>query len=301
MEQASPTRLAVAYTAICIIWGSTYLAIKVGLGTFDPFFYAGLRYLIATLAGLGALRLLRIPLLGPLRSWIPAFGVGVLFVGVSNGMVFWAQTRIDSGYTALLITTNPLWMALFEIFAPGEKRLGRRAWLGLGIGFAGTVLLIEPWRGGRLELAAALVVQLSVIVWSATALWVRRIRDRYHPFALAVAQMASGSVVLLVLAGVRGRAVVGAVSWQALAGLGFLVVFGSLIAFAAYFFLLKHWPASRVATSTYINPVVAVLAGWLLLGEKVSLSMLGATAVILAGVALVLREQPEVALDKEQT
>jgi len=291
----------VAYTAICIIWGSTYLAIKVGLAAFDPFFYAGLRYLLATAAGWAILRSLKVPLAGPLARWLPAFGVGVLFVGVCNGMVFWAETRLDSGYTALLITANPLWIAFFEVFVPGESRLSWRGWLGLGVGLLGTGLLLEPWRGGRLELGAALVVELSVIIWSATALWVRRIKDRFHPFALSVAQMAAGGAVLLGVAAGRGRALVGPVGWQAVTGLAFLVVFGSLIAFGAYFYLLKHWPASRVATSTYVNPVVAVLAGWLLLGERVSISMIVATGVILAGVALVLREEPDAAVEEERT
>lgn len=301
MEGASRAGLAVAYTAICVIWGSTYLAIKVGLGSFDPFFYAGLRYLLATVAGLAILRALRVPLRGPLERWLPAFGVGVLFVAVCNGMVFWAETRLDSGYTALLITANPLWVAFFEMLVPGESRLSRRGWLGLGIGLIGTVLLLEPWRGGRLELGAALVVELSVIIWSATALWVRRIRDRYHPFALSVAQMAAGGAALLGVAAGRGRALVGPLTWQALGGLGFLVVFGSLVAFGAYFYLLRHWPASRVATSTYINPIVAVLAGWLLLGERVTALMLIATGVILLGVALVLGEEPHVAAEEERT
>lgn len=301
MERASRTGLAVAYTAICIIWGSTYLAIKVGLAAFDPFFYAGLRYLLATAAGWAILRSLKVPLAGPLARWLPAFGVGVLFVGVCNGMVFWAETRLDSGYTALLITANPLWIAFFEVFVPGESRLSWRGWLGLGVGLLGTGLLLEPWRGGRLELGAALVVELSVIIWSATALWVRRIKDRFHPFALSVAQMAAGGAVLLGVAAGRGRALVGPVGWQAVTGLAFLVVFGSLIAFGAYFYLLKHWPASRVATSTYVNPVVAVLAGWLLLGERVSISMIVATGVILAGVALVLREEPDAAVEEERT
>ncbi|HPC82996.1 MAG TPA: EamA family transporter [Thermoanaerobaculaceae bacterium] len=301
MERASRAGLAVAYTAICIIWGSTYLAIKVGLAAFDPFFYAGLRYLLATAAGWAILRSLKVPLAGPLARWLPAFGVGVLFVGVCNGMVFWAETRLDSGYTALLITANPLWIAFFEVFVPGESRLSWRGWLGLGVGLLGTGLLLEPWRGGRLELGAALVVELSVIIWSATALWVRRIKDRFHPFALSVAQMAAGGAVLLGVAAGRGRALVGPVGWQAVTGLAFLVVFGSLIAFGAYFYLLKHWPASRVATSTYVNPVVAVLAGWLLLGERVSISMIVATGVILAGVALVLREEPDAAVEEERT
>ncbi len=283
--------LAAAYIAVCIIWGSTYLAIKVGLASFDPFFFAGLRYLIAASIGYVLVRWRGVRFAGSLRQWIPAFGVGVLFVATCNGAVFWSETRLDSGFTALLITAAPLWTAALAPLTPGEGKLSAVAWGGVVAGFVGTVLLIEPWKAGHVELVAALVVEASAVVWAATSLWVRVIRERYHPFALTVAQMASGAVVLLSVAAVRGRALVGPLTLESVAALGFLVVFGSLVAFGSYFYLLRHWDASRVATSTYINPVVALALGASLLGEKVSWNMVVGVAVILAGVAVVLREQ----------
>ncbi len=292
VEQAPRLRLVAAYAAICIIWGSTYLAIKVGLESFDPLFFAGMRYLLATTLGLGLALAFRVPFGGPLSRWVPAFAVGLLFVGVSNGLVFWAETRLDSGFTALLITSNPLWVALLTPLYPGEKRVGKLGWAGIVVGIAGTVILLAPWQGVGGGLLAALAVQLSVAVWSATALYVRRFKGRYHPFALTVAQMASGGALLLGFAGAGGRYVVGPITWRALAGLAFLVVFGSLVAFGAYFYLLHHWSASKVATSTYINPIVAVLLGWLLLDEPITARMVLGTTVVLAGVALVLHPGP---------
>jgi drug/metabolite transporter (DMT)-like permease len=307
VETGSRLRLAAAYAAICVIWGSTYLAIKVGLESFDPLFYAGLRYLLATALGLGLALAFRVPFGGPFARWLPAFGVGILFVAVSNGIVFWAETRLDSGFTALLMTSNPLWVALLTPLFPGETRVGPLGWSGILIGIAGTVILLTPRQGAGGGLLAACAVQLSIAVWSATALYVRRFKNRYHPFALTVAQMASGGAVLLCIAGVRGRAVVGPITWRALAGLAFLVIFGSLVAFGAYFYLLQHWTASKVATSTYINPIVAVFLGWLLLHEPITARMVLGAAVVLAGVAMVLhgsalegaREIPETCGEEE--
>jgi drug/metabolite transporter (DMT)-like permease len=286
--QGSRLRLAAAYVAICVIWGSTYLAIKVGLATFDPFFYAAVRYVVATVLGLAVAIAVGVPFGGPLSRWWPAFAVGVSFVAVCNGMVFWAETRLDSGFTALLMTSNPLWVALITPLFPGERRVGPLGWAGITVGIVGTVILLAPWQAATGGLVAALVVQLSVAIWSATALAVRRFRDRYHPFALTVAQMAAGGAALMAFAGVRGRTVTGPVTSRAVAGLAFLVVFGSLVAFAAYFYLLRHWSASAVATSTYVNPIVAVVLGFILLDEPVTARMLAGAVVVLAGVAMVL-------------
>jgi drug/metabolite transporter (DMT)-like permease len=280
-----------AYAAICLIWGSTYLAIKVGLESFDPFFFAGVRYLLATAAMYAFARWRGVRFGGPLRRWLPAFAVGVMFVGVSNGLVFWAETRLDSGFTALLITASPVWTALLTPLVPGERRLRWLGWLGIVLGLAGTAVLLQPWRANRVELLASLAVEVSVVVWVSGSLLVRRIRHEFDPLALTVAQMVAGTPVLLALAAVRGGAIVGTVTATAVLALAYLVVFGSCVAFLAYNFLLRHWEASRVATSTYVNPVVAVALGALILGEPVTGTMVGGAAVVLAGVAIVLHEQ----------
>lgn len=290
MEKGKPLGLAVAYAALCVIWGSTYLAIKVGLGSFDPFFYAGLRYLLAVSLLLPVALARGVSLAGPLSRWWPAALVGVLFIGYCNGLVFWAETRLDSGYTALLITATPVWTALLQPLVPGERHLGLRGWLGIVAGFAGSALLLSPWRAGQVELVPALVVESTVVVWAATSLWVRRVGAAYHPLALTVVQMAAGGAVLLSIAALRGKALVGPLSWRAVAGLAFLVVFGSCVAFGAYFYLLQHWDAAKVSSSGFVNPVVAVLLGWLLLGERVTFLMVAGTATVLVGVALVLHE-----------
>jgi len=283
--------LALAYAAICVIWGSTYLAIKVGLESFDPFFYAGLRYLLAVALLTPVALASGVRFEGPLRRWWRAVVVGLLFIGYCNGLVFWAETRLDSSFTALLITATPVWTALLQMLVPGERRLGVRGWVGIVAGFSGSIVLLAPWHAGRLEFVPALVVEATVVVWAATSLWVRRVGSTFHPMALTVVQMASGSAVLLGVAALRGRALVGPVTTRALAGLGFLVVFGSCVAFGAYFFLLRHWDAAKVSSSGFINPAVALVLGWLLLDERITLAMIVGTAVVLLGVALVLHEE----------
>jgi drug/metabolite transporter (DMT)-like permease len=290
VTRADRFRLVLAFTAICIIWGSTYLAIKVGLRSFDPFFYAGLRYTFACLLGFAIARARGVTFGGPLRRWLPAFGVGALLVAFCNGIVFWSETTLDSGFTALLITTSPVWTALLSP-ASGEPAPGMLGWLGIALGFAGTTVLLAPWQANAVTLWPAVAVQVSVVVWAGCSLWVRRIRDRYHPMALSVAQMAAGAGILLAVAGVRGKALVGPVTLPSLAALSYLVVFGSVVAFASYFYLLHHWEAARVSTSTYVNPVVAVALGALILGEPVTLRMIAGAVIILGGVALVLRER----------
>ena len=251
MSEPSRFRLGVAYAAICVIWGSTYLAIKVGLESFSPLFYAGVRYTLATALGFVVAHASGVTFAGPLRRWLPVAGIGVLLIAVSNGLVFWSETRLDSGFTALLLTTSPLWSALLSPLFPGEPGPRVLGWVGIVVGFAGTVVMLEPWR--------------------------------------------AGAAVLLAVSLVEGRTMVGPLTARAAASLAYLVVVGSVIAFAAYFYLLQHWGATRVATSTYVNPVVAVVLGALLLREAVTWSMVAGAAVVFAGVTLVLRDQQTVA------
>lgn len=282
-----------AYAVVCLVWGSTYLAIKLGLQSFNPFAFAALRYWLAAPLMAWLASRAGIALRFRWRETWPALGVGVLFIGLCNGMVFWAETRLDSSYTALLITASPVWTALLGTLAgavlPGEGNLGVRGWSGIVLGFFGSFLLLRPESAAPANFAAALVVELSVIVWAVGALWVRHLRERYHPLEMATWQMVSGAGVLTVLALARGERVLhGPVTLSAIGSLAYLVVFGSVVAFSAYFFLLRAWPATRVATSAYLNPVVAVVLGWWVLGEWPGPEALAGGALVLVGVSLVL-------------
>ncbi|MEW5877258.1 MAG: EamA family transporter [Acidobacteriota bacterium] len=306
MRRKVPALELLAYAVVCLVWGSTYLAIKVGLDSFNPFSFAALRYWAAApLMGLLAARA-GVRFRFELRHLWPAFGVGVLFIGLCNGMVFWAETRLDSSYTALLITASPLWTALLSALAaswlPGEGRLGVRGWLGIAVGFVGSYFLLHPEKVLPENFFAALVVEGSVVIWAVGSLWVRRVRERYHPLEMATWQMVSGALVLSFIALVRGeRLLHSPLTAGAALSLLYLVVFGSCLAFSAYFFLLRVWPATRVATSAYINPVVAVSLGWLVLGEWPGPEALLGGVLVLVGVSLVLGspQPPPAAADPE--
>ncbi|MGC8917418.1 MAG: DMT family transporter [Thermoanaerobaculum sp.] len=284
-----------AYGVICVVWGSTYLAIKVGLESFAPVSFAAVRYwLAAPLVALFARRAGVRFSFSVRRLW-PAWGVGVLFIGLCNGMVFWAETRLESSYTALLITASPVWTALLAFLVgawlPGEGRLGLRGWAGIALGLLGSYVLLRPQVQRAGGLVAALVVELSVVVWAAGSLWVRHLRERYHPLEMATWQMVSGASFLTLLAGVRGEHLLhGPLRPASLASLAYLVVFGSCLAFSAYFYLLRAWPAARVATSAYLNPVVAVFLGWVVLAEWPGSHGIWGGALVLLGVSLVLGE-----------
>jgi drug/metabolite transporter (DMT)-like permease len=265
----------------------------VGLEAFQPLAFAALRYwlaapLMALVAWASGVRFAP----SPQRLW-PAWGVGLIFIGLCNGMVFWAETRLESSYTALLITGSPLWSALLGALAeskmPGEGRLGRKGWVGLALGLAGTLLLLRPNPQGSWDLTAALVVEVSVVLWALGALWVRHLRHRYHPLELTTWQMVSGALALTLFAVLRGEHLAHSpITARAWVSLAFLVVFGSCVAFSAYFYLLRVWPAARVATSAYVNPVVAVALGWLVLGEWPGFLRLAGGGLVLLGVGLVL-------------
>lgn len=298
METGSRFLLAAAYAAISFIWGSTYLAIKVGLGSFDPLFFVGFRYILAALLLVPVMLIFRERFSGAPARWAPALAIGVMFIAISNGLVFWGETRLDSGYVALLITASPVWTAALTPLLPGEPRLGGRGWFGIALGALGTVVLLAPWRTAGFEMVGALAIELSVVVWAIAALWVRRVGDRYQPVPFTIAQMVAGAVPLLALSGARGTALVAPLTWQASVSLAYLVVFGSCVAFLAYFYLLRHWSATKVSSVAYLNPIVALLLGALVLGEPVTALMVVGTAVVLAGVALVLRDRREAAADE---
>ena len=291
MTRPSPALLALSYLATCIIWGSTYFAIKLALASFSPLFLSGARYAVAAVLGWGVARALGIAFPGPFRQWWPVFGVGILFITIANSTVCWAEVRLDSAYVALIMTTSTLWTAMLAPLIAGDPWPRPRAWLGIGIGLAGTVLLIEPWKASAPDLGAALAVSCSVIVWAAGANWIRRIKTTIHPFAMAIGQMAVGAAVLLLITVPRGDTLIAPITPSSGLAIGFLVIFGSLIAFGAYFYLLEHWDAAKVSTSAYVNPVIALSLGVGLLGERLTWTMGLGTVIVLSGVTLVLLDQ----------
>ena len=291
MLSSRPSRSLVflAFAAIYLIWGSTYLAMRIGLETLPPFTMAGLRYLFAgAVLGAGAWRQGAPPV-----RWEhapPAFLPGaLLFVG-GNGSVVWAEQRISSGLAALLIASEPLWIALL-LLRRGQERPSSRVFGAIALGIAGLAVLTDPFSANSgVDLVGAVVVVLGALSWAVGSLASRSARLPSSAVQAGALQMAAGGALLLLcgwVSGEPGRTDWSAVSLRSLLAVSYLALFGSIVAFTAYLWLLKVADPSRVSTYAFVNPVVAVLLGWSLGGEELSLRMALAAALIVPAVVLI--------------
>ncbi|WP_049621877.1 drug/metabolite exporter YedA [Frateuria defendens] len=268
--------------ALYVIWGSTYLAIRVALESYTPFLLAGVRFLTAGVLLYGFLRWRGVTPPTP-RQWRNAAFTGVLLLGFGNGLVCFAEQRVSSGIAAVAVASMPLFAALFS----GLYGLWptRRETVGLLIGFAGVIVLNlgSGLSGSRLGAIALLVAAMS---WAFGSVWSKRQDMPAGPMNTA-AQMLCASVALLAVGFAGGERLPAHPSAHATLALLYLVVFGSLIAFSAYLYVLKHTRPALATSYAYVNPPVAVLFGVLLIGEQVGAYDLAGMAVILLGVAVI--------------
>lgn len=285
-DTPSPSRLQVGLglLAVYLIWGSTYLGIRFGLQGFPPFLMAGLRFVAAGSAVYLWLRMRgqRAP---TARQWRNAAFMGVLLLGLGNGLVSVAQQWVASGLAAIAVASMPLWAALFGL-AFGRRYRGLE-WLGVMVGFAG-VLLLNAGEALQARPLAALALVLAAASWAFGSVWSRG-RDLPPPLMSTAAQMLTGGVVMLAFGLATGERIAGPPPAVAVAALAYLAVFGSIIGFGAYIWLLNHVRPALATSYAYVNPPIAVLLGALLADEQVSLQTLVAMAVILSGVVLISR------------
>jgi drug/metabolite transporter (DMT)-like permease len=289
-------KIGLAFAAIYIIWGTTYLAIRVAVDTIPPFIMAGTRFVIAGVAVFAVLRARGVAM--PTRiHWRSAAVVGAFMLVGGNGFVTWSEQQVPSGIAALVVATVPLWMVLFDWLLFGNIRPGKRTAAGLVLGFFGLSLLIGP----RLAQGTAgiswlswLILFLAPVLWSYGSLHSRRANLPENTFMSVSLEMAAGGVLLLLAGLLTGEASelnVGQISSRSLLAMLYLTIFGSIIALTAYVWLLKTVQASRVATYTYVNPVIAVFLGWLLLGEAINSQMLAAAGIIFMAVILITAQR----------
>jgi drug/metabolite transporter (DMT)-like permease len=269
-----------------VVWGSTYLAIMLAIRTLPPFLMSSVRFLLA-----GAILL---PLArgagraGP-REWLAATLAGGAMLLAGNGGITWAERRVDSGVAALLVATMPLWLALLDRAVYG-KRLSRAAIVGLVVGLAGVALLVGPGAGG-VDLVGGVTCVLAAAAWAAGSLYARNAPQPPGPLAGPTMQMLAGGALLGVLGlalGEAGDVHPAQVSLESALGVAYLVVFGSVLAFTAYAWLLKSSPIGIVSTYAYVNPVVAVLLGAAFLGEPLGPRTLAAGLAIVVSVVLIV-------------
>jgi len=270
------------------VWGSTYLAIRVAVRELPPCAAAGMRFTAAGLV-MAVLAVLRDKARPDLRQLVDYALIGVLLLGFGNGLVMWAEQQIPSGIAALLVATVPLFMILLDRFRRGGEPWTVRVWAGTLIGLAGVALVARPegdvahqhWGG-------IIALQLATFSWAVGSLWSQATPRRLPVFTAAAVEMLAGAVALGIESRLAGEdlARVHRASTTAWGALAYLVVFGSIVAFTVFAYCLHELPASTVGTYAYVNPVVAVVLGAVLLKEPLSLSLLAGAAMILVAVLL---------------
>ena len=287
-----------ALIAIYIVWGSTYLAIRFAVETMPPFLTAGFRFLIAG----GVLYIFR-RLRGdkaPLRlEWRSAAIVGLFLLVGGNGGLMWAEQRVASGIAALLIGSVPLWIALLDSLRPGGRRPDRWVIVGVLAGFAGILILIGPAQligiQGEVDPVGAVVLLLAALSWAAGSLFNRGAKLPDSPLLGTGMEMLVGSLGLFILGTVTGewsQMDLTSFSTRSLLGFAYLVVFGSLVGFASYVWLLRVAPTMLVSTYAYVNPLIAILLGSLLAGESLTPRIVLAVMFILGSVVLITLTNP---------
>jgi drug/metabolite transporter (DMT)-like permease len=297
--QRTTPRVWIALWIVYVVWGSTYLAIRVlvqpsnGVGL-PPLLAAGFRFILGGLIMLAftVRRPTQDGLPDPLgaRQWAAAALVGLALLLGGNGLVSIAEKHVASGPAAVIIATVPIWATLLGA-TMGHERIGRRRAVGLLLGFAGVAVLVVGSGGGRLSVVGVIELVLAALCWSAGSVWSRTAPMPRRPLVMTGMEMLCGGIGCLVvglLSGELSAVHLSAVPVRSWVALGYLVVFGSMLAYTAYVWLLGNAPLSLVTTYAYVNPLVAVLLGVALLGEAFTARTGVATIVIVGGVALIV-------------
>jgi drug/metabolite transporter (DMT)-like permease len=294
-QQAGRTQVWAALATVYVLWGSTYLGILYAIRTFPPFLMLGARFAIAGLV-LYAWSIRRGDRVGDRpgwRQWRAAAVVGAALLLVGNGGITFAEKRVSTGVSSLVVATVPLWMALFDRFANGQ-RLSRNAVVGLAVGLGGAAILANPFGAGHLDLLGASLLILSAVSWAGGSIYARRAPLPKRPLVGASMEMIVAGVgfsLMGLITGETGDA--GHISSGSVAALVYLIVFGSLVGFTAYVWLLRNASTSLVSTYAYVNPAVAVLLGWLFVNETIGPRVVVAGAMIIAAVALIVAKPRE--------
>jgi drug/metabolite transporter (DMT)-like permease len=300
-ERSHAIKLALAFVAIYVIWGSTYLAIRYAVQTIPPLVVAGVRHSIAggimlTWAWWRGFRPTR-------QQWVAGFALGALFFLIGHGTLHWAEQYVGSGLAALLIATEPMFILVLG-WMMGQQKISVLSALGLGLGVVGVAML----TGAELTVKGSslwglLAVLLGSLSWSLGVVLSPRLKLPSDALGRTALPTLCGAFMLLLAAGVTGefqQTHWSSITLESIFGLGYLITFGSVVAFTAYTWLLQQVPPALVATHTYANPVVAVLLGWFLAHEPLSLRVVLASVAILGAIVLIRRGESVAAVRRPE-
>lgn len=291
-----------ALWVVYLVWGSTYLAISVVVETMPPLLAASARFLVAGAVMWLVLRVVR-GADGVRATAAEVKGsalIGALLLLGGNGLVSIAEETVPSGLTALLIAATPLWVVLWRVAA--RESVPGGTLVGVAVGFVGVALLVSPGTGGATLLGIGLIL-VAALMWATGSFFSKRVTLPKDPFLSTALQMLTGGAIMAVAGVARGEAGgidVGEFSAASLWAFAYLIVAGSLFAFTAYVWLLQHAPISKVATYAYVNPVVAIFLGWLILDESLTLRIAIGATVIVASVAAIVKMESAAARRREE-
>jgi len=291
---AAPSRsaLVLAFASIYLIWGSTYLGIRIAVETMPPFLMAAARFLLAG-GVLFAFLKLRGAAWPTARQWRINTAIGTFLLLGGNGAVVWAEQYVPSGITALIIGASPLFFVLTEWAWPGGTRPTAVVMGAMLLGFAGVTWLAAPWEqgvGGAIHLGGLTAILIGSLSWSIGSIYSRHAKHGADPFLASALQMLGGGTMLVIVAllhGDFGRLDLNAITPRAWGAFAYLVALGSLVGFSTFVWLMKHSTPARVSTYAYVNPIVAVFLGWLILHEPIGPRTLVASAIIITAVAII--------------
>lgn len=282
-------RAYLAWAAICIIWGTTYLAIKIGVTDLPPLLFAGIRWTIAGPLFLLIISFKKYPM--PKREeLLPLAIIGISLIGVTNGLVVVAEQWLPSGLTSLLITTLPLWVITFEFLFPPHLKMNKLLIAGLFVGFVGvSIIFIGDARYifGSGYLLGVLCVFVGVISWAGGSLYSKNKKISSHPLVSAGFQMFFAGIAQTTVGLMLGEASEFTFTPNSFMAFIYLLFIGSMVGYASYIYAISHLRVSFVATYSYINPIIALFLGWFVLNEDLDLSIIISAVLVLAGIAMV--------------
>jgi drug/metabolite transporter (DMT)-like permease len=290
------SRIIVAFALLYVLWGSTYLAMRVIVRDMPPYVAGAVRYLVAGPIMLAACALLGRKISLTRRDLGQLLVISILLLSIGNIGVLWGEVYVSSGLASLIVALVPIWVVMIEAWIFRAGRMTAKGLFGLAIGIVGLLVLLWPRISsgthlGRLELLGSGILAGASFFWALGSVFSHRFNLTVDVFASAAWQMTLGGLVNGAVALVTGQFQKTHWTFSALGSIGYLVIFGSWLGYSAYIYLLEHVPTPKVATYAYVNPIVAVFLGWIILREHVDIFMLLGTVIIIASVALVNTSQ----------
>ncbi len=281
-------KIALAFAVVYIVWGSTYLGIRIAVHDLPPGLMAGVRFVLAGLILLGAGKAMGKRGPATRHDWTSSLIMAVALVLLGNGLVTWGEQWVESNQAALLITTGAIWTTWLGTFGPKAQTVSRREKIGVAIGLSGAALLLWPKSGLQLDyFTGQLAILGAPVAWSLGTIYSRTYPAQMSPLMFAGLQMLLGGVMLVAYGLLAGELPRWQWTFNGIAAMLYLTLFGSCLAYGTYVWLIQHTTPARLGTIAYINPVVAVILGWLVLGERLEGVRLLGAAVILIGVTLI--------------